>query len=155
MSTFMRMVQQGETALEAWRLHYPQLNALFTEVQGFEAFLLVISNNLLRDNNFGMMIRVSAGAALSTIDASTDLYVVATYFSEGLSGKAQAMLLMIVGNLFVQLVIVFGQYKKHSWKDKTREVLYTLFFMRPAVDAFRISTNHVDGDSAFDSLNEM
>jgi len=38
---------------------------------------------------------------------------------------------------------------------KLREVLITLLFLRPAVDAYRISTNHEDGDHKMDSLAEM
>ena len=67
MATIMREVQQGDTALEAWRLHYPRLNKLFDDVEGFDAFMLVITNNLLRDSKYGMAMRVSIGAALSTI----------------------------------------------------------------------------------------
>jgi len=39
----------------------------------------VIASNLLRDNKYGLIFRVSIGAALSTIDAATDIYVISTY----------------------------------------------------------------------------
>ena len=34
MATFMREFQQGETAIEAWRRHYQQINTLLNEVEG-------------------------------------------------------------------------------------------------------------------------
>ena len=34
MATFMREFQQGETAVEAWRRHYQQMNTLLNEVEG-------------------------------------------------------------------------------------------------------------------------
>ena len=34
MATFMRTFQQGNTAIDAWRRQYPQLNNLFDEVEG-------------------------------------------------------------------------------------------------------------------------
>ena len=37
MATFIRTFQQGETAIEAWTLNYPRLNALFDEVEGTKA----------------------------------------------------------------------------------------------------------------------
>ena len=58
MATFMRMVQTGDAAVDAWRSNYPQLNTLFDEVPGFKEFMNVIVNGLLRDNVFGMLFRV-------------------------------------------------------------------------------------------------
>jgi len=39
-----------------------------------------IASNILGDNKFGMLFRVSVGAALSTVDAATDIYVITTYY---------------------------------------------------------------------------
>ena len=58
--------------------------------------MLVMANNKLRDNIYGMMFRVCVGALLSTIDAATDIYVITTYYeSEELRGQANALLAMI------------------------------------------------------------
>ena len=116
--------------------------------------MLVIANNLLRDNKFGMMFRVSVGAFLSTVDAATDIFVISTYYNDDLQGKANAMLAMITSNMVGQLLIVLAQYKKKSWQVKAKETLISLFFLRPAVDAFRVSTNHKDKESNFDPLME-
>ena len=81
------------------------------------------------------------------MDAATDIYVVGTYYSEGLNGQANAMLGMISANLFLQILVVFVQYRKKRLIVKLREVLICLLFVRPIVDAFRISTNHEEEDS--------
>jgi len=39
----------------------------------------VIASSLLRENKYGLVFRVFVGAALSTIDAATDIYVISTY----------------------------------------------------------------------------
>jgi len=49
LATFIRKRKTGEAAIDAWRLHYPQLNILFNDIEGFLDFVLVISNNTLRD----------------------------------------------------------------------------------------------------------
>ena len=36
-----------------------------------------------------------------------------------------------------------------------KEVLITLFFLRPAVDAYRVSTNYEDEDASIGALQEM
>ena len=92
---------------------------------------------------------------LSSVDAATDIYVVATYYSEGLNGQANAMLGMISANLIIQLLSVLAVYQKKRWTVKLKEALITLFFLRPIVDAYRISTNHDDNDATIDPLTEM
>ena len=66
-----------------------------------------------------------------------------------------AMLIMISMNMAFQILIVFGQYQKKSWKVKLRETMICLLFLRPAVDAYRVSTNHEDHELTVDSLSEM
>ena len=117
--------------------------------------MLVIANNLLRDNRYGMILRVSTGAVLSVIDAVSDLYILNTYFSQGLDLQAYTLLAMIVTSMFLQILCVFTQYKKKSWGVMARELLITLLFLRPTVDAFRVSTNHKDDEATFDTLAEM
>ena len=81
-----------------------QLSVLFTEVDGLEAFLITIVNDLLRDNKFGMVFRVSVGAFLSMLDAGTDIYVISTYYQNpNLIGQAHFLLGQMSLCVFVQL----------------------------------------------------
>ena len=57
--------------------------------------------------------------------------------------------------MVVQLSAVAGQYKNKSLLIKLQECLICLFFLRPAVDAYRISTNHTDDDATWDQLSEV
>ena len=103
-----------------------------------------------------MVWRVSVGAALSMLDAVTDIFVISKYYNtDGLRGQANAMIAMIVTNMGMQICIAIAQYRKKSWHVKMKEVLITLFFLRPAVDAFRVSTNHKDNEATIDPLLEM
>ena len=104
---------------------------------------------------YGLVWRVGVGALLSSVDAATDIYVVRTYYREGLHGQANAMLGMICANLAIQLLIVIGQYQNKRWTVKLKEAWITLLFLRPIVDAFRISTNHDDDKTTIDPLAEM
>jgi len=118
--------------------------------------MLVIAGNLLRDSKFGMVYRVSVGAILSMLDAVTDIYTISTYYrSENLSGQADALLTMMVLNLVNQLIVEFAQHGKKHNRVKLKELIISLLFIRPAVDAFRVSTNHQDDDDRFDPLMKM
>ena len=104
---------------------------------------------------YGLVWRVGVGALLSSVDAATDIYVVGTYYSEGLNGQANAILGMIGVNLIFQLFMVIALYQKKKWTVKLKEALITLLFLRPIVDAYRISTNHDDEEATLDPLTEM
>ena len=110
---------------------------------------------ILRGSIYGMVWRVSVGAALSMLDAVTDIYIISEYYTEGLHGQANAMLAMISMNMGIQIIIVLAQYKKKNWGVKVKEVLICLFFLRPAVDAYKVSTNYQDSEATFDPLLEM
>ena len=70
--------------MDGWRLHYANLKILFKEVEGFEEFMIVLADNLLRD-----------------------IYVVSTYYkSPWLIPQANALLTMICSNIILQLVLV-------------------------------------------------
>ena len=108
MAIFMRMVQTSDDAVDAWRKNYPQLGNLF-QVNGFNEFMVVIATNLLRNNKYGMIFRVSVGAALSTLDGATDIYVITTYYqSNALIGQAHALLAMISINMIFQIIVMLG-----------------------------------------------
>ena len=156
LSTFIRKRKTGAVAIDAWRLNYAQLDVLFKEVVGFEEFMVVIANNLMRDSIYGTVFRVTVGAVLSTTDAVTDIYVISTYYEEEeLVGQANALLAMLLGNIFVQLITVYSQYRRKSWLVIGKEALITVSFLRPAVDAYRVSTNHEDEEASIDQLAEM
>jgi len=149
------MVQTGALASDAWAKQYPQLSSLF-EVDGFGELMLVIISNLLRDNKFGLIFRVCVGAILSVSDAATDIYVISTYYeSSELTVQGNTLLAMITTNMVCQLICMLAQNaKKNSWV-KLREALICLSFLRPAVDAYRVSMNSEDDETTYNALTEM
>ena len=156
LSIFIRKSKTGAAAVEAWRLNYTQLDVLFKDVTGIEEFMVVFANNLLRDSIYGMVMRVVVGAVLSSSDAVTDIFTISTYYnSEELYEQANVLLAMLLVNILIQLIGVIGQYRRKSWSVKVKEALITVLFLRPAVDAYRISTNQENDELTIDSFSEM
>ena len=122
---------------------------------GFESFMLLLFNNLLRDSIYGMVMRVCIGASLSLVDAGTDISVLISYYSAGLTTQANILLAMIASNMAVQVLMVLAIYAKKSWQRKLYEVMITLTFLRPPVDAYRVSTSQNDDENAIGALAEM
>ena len=154
LATLIRKRKTGEHAVDAWRRNYGQLEILFTEVPGFEEFMVTIASNTLRDSMYGTIYRVGIGALLSMTDVATDIYVITTYYAtDALVGQAHALLAMITANLVIQIVTIFViTYPKKSLLVKLRETLISMLFLRPAVDAYRVSTNHKDEDTSVDPM---
>jgi len=117
--------------------------------------MLLLFNNLLRDSIYGMVMRVSIGAGLSLVDAGTDISVLISYYSAGLNTQANILLGMIVANMVVQCNVVLFVYAKKSWQRKLYEVVITLTFLRPPIDAYRVSTNQSDNELTITPLSEM
>jgi len=118
--------------------------------------MVVIASNLLRNNKYGMVFRVGSGAALSTMDSATDIYVIATYFqSDELVGQATALLAMICTTLFLEVIVVLVIDQRKSRTEKLKEAAISVFPLRPAVDAYRVSTNDNDDETAVDRLSEL
>jgi len=62
---------------------------------------------------------------------------------------------MIVANMVVQCNVVLFVYAKKSWQRKLYEVVITLTFLRPPIDAYRVSTNQSDNELTITPLSEM
>ena len=155
LSLFTRKRKTPAAAVDAMRLNYPQLDILFVEVVGFEAFMNVIATYVLRENKAGLAMRVGMGAGLSIFDGITDIFVIITYFNAGLRGQAFALIAMCATSMLGQIVTTLASYGKKSWGFKLKEILICLTLLRPAVDAYRISTNYKDDESTMDPLAEV
>jgi len=62
---------------------------------------------------------------------------------------------MITTNLVCQLLCAHALYFKKSRTTRLKEALICLFFLRPAVDAYRVSTNLEDDEVSVPPLVEM
>ena len=155
MSTFVRQHTRTEMAVEVWKMNYPQLCLLFVEVDGFEGFMNIVAEYVLKHNKAGLLFRVSSGAVLSILDGFTDIYVIVTYFRAGLRGQGYGLIAMCATSMFTQIINVLGFYAKKSWGIRLKEILICLTLLRPAVDAYRISTNREDDENTVDPLAEV
>jgi len=65
------------------------------------------------------------------------------------------MLAMVGANTLLQWLSGRVQYKSKSVKRQIKEALISLLFLRPIVDAYRVSTNYedIDGAGTIDALN--
>jgi len=91
---------------------------------------------------------------LTTVDTVTDVYMIYLYKVNGLHSNANTMIAMIATNQCIQLFMLLVLYKKKGWKTKLKEVLITILFLRPFVDAWRVNQKRNDAETTVDSRVE-
>ena len=92
---------------------------------------------------------------LTTVDTVTDVYMIYLYKVNGFHSNANTMIAMIATNQCIQLIfLLLVVYKKKGWNTKLKEVLITLLFLRPFVDAWRVNQKRNDAETTVDSRIE-
>jgi len=143
------------TGVDAFRLANPSLSNLFVDFDFFAPLLISIGRKLIVSSNMGLIKRVTLGAALSISDMVSDLFVTVSYYKEGNTTAATALLSMIGVSQIFQMVIVWGSNHKKSKLVQIREVLIVFSVLKPGVDAYRVAMGEIDELSTFTPLLEM
>ena len=130
-----------ESAVDALRLANPCLHLVFEEYEFILPFLNTIAKVILLNSKFGVRMRVFLGAVLSSGDAITDIFVIFKYMRDGISGKASALILMLASTILAQLFLTNWQFHKCTRGKRLYEFAITALFLRPAVDAYRLSVS--------------
>ena len=77
--------------------------------------MITIANRTVRDNPFGMIMRVSLGAVLSMTDGVTDLVVISNYYkNKELIAQANLLVIMVSLSMFGQLGCVMGYVREEE-----------------------------------------
>ena len=146
---------EPKLAVDAWRLEHSVLQPLFNDHQFFEPMMQTIAKRLLASGNLGLKMRVFLGAFLSIGDLVSDTTVIISYFQEGRTGQAYALISMVIMSLFVQAICVLGQNIKKSRSEILLELFFVITFLKPAIDAYRVATGHEDERLSISPLKEI
>ncbi|GMH93689.1 hypothetical protein TL16_g12697 [Triparma laevis f. inornata] len=147
----------NEDAVGEYLEKFPAMRDMHERNPVLEEALVFMSVRLANDGKKYAAVRLFGGALLSSFDTMTDIYMIWTYYSTGENGFAIASLISLHTNIFGQLLIVYFQNRKHPSNGRLfKEILYTLSFSKPGVDAYRVAigAEHEVG-SIMDPKNEM
>ena len=87
-------------------------------------------------------VRLFFGAALSTFDTATDMYMIYEFYEAGAANYARATIYSLVANVVYQLLWVWFQNRKKKKKGKMlREMAFVLCFVKPGVDVWRVASD--------------
>ena len=115
-----------------------------------------IALKLVGDVGWGLKLRVFVGAALSTLDWVTDIYITYTFWKDGKEIFYKSSAAMLGTSMLLILLTVLAQNWKLGMNRVLLETIPVVVGLKPAVDAYRVAsgTNQEEGQ-LFDPLGEM
>ena len=110
----------------------------------------------LNTSNFGLVLRASVGAILSTVDLASDVYITALFFTTpGLEGYGRTKAVFIGLTMLLQIIVAYIQ---NCSKRSTflKEALSILTGLKPAADSWKIGSGaEKEEHHSFNPLTEM
>ena len=84
--------------------------------------------------------RVGLGAVVSIADTVSDVIMVVSFLSAGLTSAAYGTIAMVGLNMLLQIAVAVAQNKHRGWLAVAYEVGIVLCFLRAPVDAYRVAS---------------
>ncbi len=107
--------------------------------QTSKSLMMTNSQNSQSEMNMLANAKLYFGALLSIFDMLTDLFVIRQYYLTGRTGASIAGLVMVGGNLLMQLILVITINSAKPLEVIIIESLAVLFCIKPGVNAYRVT----------------
>ncbi len=140
--------------------HWINQNACLGELQHrhpwARGFFVELAKYILATSKYGLVFRVSLGAALSIVDLATDIFMTVSFFlTEGQERFGIFNTILISLAIAVQVLSSWvNNHKKHSTFAKDAAIIFT--GLKPAFDAYKIGAGLEREDhQLFDPLIEI
>ena len=115
-----------------------------------------IALRLVGDVGWGLKFRVFVGAALSTLDLITDVFITYTFWRDGKDSFFKTSTAMLGASILIMLFTTCLQNQKRGWKRVFSEMLPILLGLKPTLDAFRVASGRkIERGQIVDPLMEM
>jgi hypothetical protein len=150
----------GEAAVDEFILTYPALADTDSEFKWFRPMMTAIASDLMSKVAYGTKVRAGVGATVSILDLVSDTAIIIQYFGADSSTEfAYVMIGLVAANVLLQLFIVWVQtrdLKKGKWKTMLLEMLTTVLFLKPGLDAWKVASGaEQKPGSSFPPITEM
>jgi hypothetical protein len=129
-----------EAALDEFFRTYPSMLAMDRDYVWFRPMMEAIATRRMRSSPLGLKMRVGAGAVVSIGDAVSDVLMVVSFLSAGLTSAAYGTIAMVGLNMLLQIALAVAQTNHRGWVAVAYEVGIVLCFLRAPVDAYRVAS---------------
>ncbi|GMI40699.1 hypothetical protein TrCOL_g5094 [Triparma columacea] len=144
-----------EEAVETFLHCYPSMQELNLAYGDFMNSLIVVSSEILSDQQKWAKVKLFASAGLSLCDMITDVFMVVEYFVRKEDKYAWAILGCIIFNLTSQSILTFLQHRKNNRRRQLKEQVYVWTLMKPGVNAWRVASRSQKEKGAVVSAIEL
>ncbi|GMI21144.1 hypothetical protein TeGR_g7655 [Tetraparma gracilis] len=124
------------------------MGELEREYVWFRPMMETIAQRLLKSVSWGLKMRLYTGAALSTMDLLSDVYMIHTYVTTGQHEAALGLAFMVGLCLLFQLFLAWIQTHKGPRLVMLKEMLIVLSGTKPGVDAKRVADGNEQAEHA-------
>jgi hypothetical protein len=150
----------SDAAVDEWVNKFPALLEVSEEFPWFKQMMEGIAAELLAQTPFGLKFRAYSRAAISMLDMVSDVYVANEMMNDDQKKLATILLAMICANVLLQLMAVWLQNMSVKRTNNNmfllRECLYVVTFVKPGVEANRVSLGQEKAPgAAFTMMEEM
>jgi hypothetical protein len=150
----------GEAAVDEYIHTFPALGDLDEEFKWFRPSMVAIASELMGKVAYGVKVRATIGGSFSVLDMVSDCIIIIDYLAfDETTGYGHIMIGLVAANLFLQMLIVWLQtrsLKENKWKNMLLELLATVLFVKPGVDAWKVCSGAEQQPGAiFNPLMEM
>ncbi|GMI24475.1 hypothetical protein TeGR_g1808 [Tetraparma gracilis] len=129
----------AHAAVDEWILRYPAMGDLEREYAWFRPMMNTIAQRLLESVSWGLKMRLYTGAGLSTMDLTSDLYMIYTYATTGQQGTALSLAIMVGLCLLGQVWVCYLQTRKGPMRVMLKEMLIVMSGLAPGFHAMRVA----------------
>jgi hypothetical protein len=131
-----------EAALDEFFRTYPSMRAMDHDYMWFRPMMEAIATRRMWSSPFGLKMRVGVGAVVSIGDTVSDVIMVVSFLSAGLTSAAYGTIAMVGLSVLLQIVVAVHQSQHRGWLAVAYEVGIVLCFLKAPVDAYRVASGH-------------
>ncbi len=128
------------SAVDEWIAQYPALSELDKAEPWFRPLVTAIAEHLLLTVPWGTQMRVAVGSILSLSDLLTDILCLFSFAEGGSTFYTNALIIMLIGSIFLQVVLCAVQNSKLGIGVIARESLAAVFGVKLVLDSYRVAT---------------
>ncbi len=129
-----------EAALHEFFRTYPSMRAMDRDYVWFRPTMEAIAMRRMRSSPFGLKMRVGLGAVVSIGDTVSDVLMVVSFLSAGLTNAAYGTIAMVGLSMLLQIGAAVFQNQHRGWFAVAYEVGIVLCFLKAPVDAYRVAS---------------
>ena len=140
LSAALALSTNPKAAVDEWILQHKALQDIDGRYHWMRHMINAVAIKLLGKVGWGVKSRVFVGAALSTVDLVTDVFVTYTFWRDRRDTFFQYSVAMLGSTMFLMVLMSIVQNHKNGLNKILRDLILIVTGLKPAVSAYKVAT---------------